>query len=380
MSFAVFACFVCAKAANAQWARQTTFDVGAIRLTRDDFADTGGVNVAGLWSRWNDRVSMVASGAATRISDGRSTAIGLGSASYSVPIHQLRIEGGATGTVIGTSDVKPSSSLLAFGRAHLLGTGRGVWLGGGGGNVHVEETSFPAGTGELGAWLRRGQQRVTLSAVAVNTSTVSTVIFNDATVLRVRDPVQYADVSLSGHVAWRRFELDGIALSRHVSKGELQSTPAASVAAAWWATPYVGVATALGRQLADPIRGTVRTRYATIALRLSAERHGPVAPPRLPPAVPAGEASLVAASAGNGSVIIRVQAPGAQRVELMGDITGWEPRPLDRRGGRWEVRLTTTPGAHHVVVRIDGGAWAAPANLPRIDDELGGTVGLLVVP
>src|SRR4029450_9840934 len=85
-----------------------------------------------------------------------------------------------------------------------------------------------------GAWLRCGQQRVTLSAVAVSTSTVSTVIFNDATVLRVRDPVHYADVSLSGHVAWRRFELDGIALSRHVSKGELQSTPAASVAAAWW--------------------------------------------------------------------------------------------------------------------------------------------------
>ena len=97
MSFAVLACVVCAGTANAQWARQTTFDVGATRLTRDDFADTDGVSVAGLWSRWSERVSLVASGAATRVSDGRSTGIALGSASYTVPIHRLRLEGGEIG-------------------------------------------------------------------------------------------------------------------------------------------------------------------------------------------------------------------------------------------------------------------------------------------
>jgi len=75
-----------------------------------------------------------------------------------------------------------------------------------------------------------------------------------------------------------------------------------------------------------------------------------------------------------------VQAPGAQRVELMGDITGWEPRPLDRRGGRWEVRLTATSGSHHLLLRLDGGQWVVPANLPRLDDELGGVVGLIVIP
>jgi hypothetical protein len=32
------------------------------------------------------------------------------------------------------------------------------------------------------------------------------------------------------------------------------------------------------------------------------------------------------------------------------------------------------------MLRIDGGAWSVPANLPRIDDELGGTVGLIVIP
>jgi hypothetical protein len=64
----------------------------------------------------------------------------------------------------------------------------------------------------------------------------------------------------------------------------------------------------------------------------------------------------------------------------MGDITGWEPRALERRDRWWEIRLTAEAGAHHVVVRVDGGAWMVPANLPRLDDELGGTVGLIVIP
>jgi hypothetical protein len=333
-----------------------------------------------LWSRWSERVSLVASGAATRISDGRSTGIALGSASYLVPIQRVRLEGGATGTVLGTSDLRPSSSYVGFGRAHLLGRDWGAWLGAGGGSVHLEQTTFGAGTGELGAWLRRGEQRLTFSAVTVRTSTVSTTVFSDQTVLRVRDPVHYADVSFGGHGAWKRLELDAVAISRHVSRGELASSPTAAIAGAWWAMPNVAIAAAVGRQLSDPMRGTVRARYATLALRLSAERHGPVQPARTPPVVPPGQASLIAVSTGDGVAIIRVVAPGAARVELMGDLTGWEPRSLERRRDGWELRLTTDAGPHHIVVRIDGGSWIVPANLTRMDDELGGSVGLIVIP
>lgn len=382
MSFAVLAWLTCAGAANAQWARQTTFDVGAIRLTRDDFADTDGVNVAALWSRWNERVSLIASGAATRASDGRSTGIAVGSASYSVPVRRVRLEAGGTATLLGTSDLSPSSSWLGFGRAHLLGQSRGAWIGGGGGGVRRDQGTFGAATGELGLWLRRDEQRLTASVATVRTSTVSTVIFTDETILRVREPVGYSDVSLLAHGAWGAFELDAFGVARDGWKGDVASSAGGSIGAAWWVTRHIAVAGALGRQLSDPMRATARARYATIALRLSAERHRTARAGRAvrEPSPPVGEASLIATPVAEGAFVVRVHAPGAQRVEWMSDITEWEPVQLDRRGDRWELRLTMPSGPHHVLLRIDGGAWIPPSNLPRIDDEFGGRVGLLVIP
>jgi len=245
--------------------------------------------------------------------------------------------------------------------------------------VRRERGTFGAANGELGIWARRGEQRLSLSAAAVSTSTVSTVIFDDQTVLRLRERVGYADVSLAAHGAWRAFEVDVSAVARHAWKGDVASAATASVGGAWWVTPYVGLAAALGRQLSDPMRGTARARYATIALRLSAERHRPLRVLPAPPP-PAGEASIAATPAGGGVALVHVRAPGARRVELMGDVTGWEAVTLGRRGDAWALRLTMASGPHHVLVRVDGGAWRPPSNLPQIDDGLGGRVGLMVVP
>ena len=368
-----------ARAANAQWARQTTFDVGAIRLTRDDFADTDGVNIAALWSRWNERVSLIASGAATRASDGRSTGIALGSASYAVPLRRVRLEAGGTATVLGTSDLQPSSSWLGFSRAHVVGETGGVWVGGGGGRVRTERRSYGAATGDLGAWLRRGEHRLSFTVAPVRTSTITTFVFDDETVLRLREPVGYTDLTLAAHGGWGAFELDAAAVVRDGWKGFVASASTASVSGAWWVTPHVGVAAAAGRQLSDPMRGTVHARYATIAVRFSVERHRSERRPSAP-RVAVGEASLVVEPGGDGTATIRVHSPGARRVEIMGDMTAWEPKELDRRSDRWEGRLTLTSGPHHVLVRIDGGPWMPPSNLPRIDDEYGGRVGLIVVP
>jgi AMP-activated protein kinase-like protein len=79
--------------------------------------------------------------------------------------------------------------------------------------------------------------------------------------------------------------------------------------------------------------------------------------------------------------VVRLRAPGALRVEIMGDFTGWEPVTMVReRTGEWVTTVHFPAGAHRVNVRIDGGAWQVPANLARVTDEFNGVVGVFIVP
>ena len=78
--------------------------------------------------------------------------------------------------------------------------------------------------------------------------------------------------------------------------------------------------------------------------------------------------------------VIRVQASGAHTVELMADFTNWEPVTLSPVAAGFERSFTLPAGSHRVVVRIDGTTWRPPTNTPAVDDDLGGRVGLLVVP
>jgi 1,4-alpha-glucan branching enzyme len=81
-----------------------------------------------------------------------------------------------------------------------------------------------------------------------------------------------------------------------------------------------------------------------------------------------------------GQVTLAVRAAQAQRVEVAGDFTHWEPLDL-RRGadGWWSARVRAAPGAHQLSIRVDGARWTAPPGLPPVRDEFGATVGLLTV-
>jgi hypothetical protein len=45
--------------------------------------------------------------------------------------------------------------------------------------------------------------------------------------------------------------------------------------------------------------------------------------------------------------------------------------PLARVGDAWELPLAAEPGTLRLALRVDGGAWAAPANLPAVADDFG---------
>lgn len=79
-------------------------------------------------------------------------------------------------------------------------------------------------------------------------------------------------------------------------------------------------------------------------------------------------------------VVLWIDAPRAESVEVMGDATQWLVTQMQRnRNGRWRAELKLTPGMHRITVRADGGRWVAPPGLPVGNDDYGSPVGLFVV-
>ena len=88
---------------------------------------------------------------------------------------------------------------------------------------------------------------------------------------------------------------------------------------------------------------------------------------------------MLLSSAGNVRTL-RVVAPGARRVELMGDFTEWNAVPLDQVAkDTWEMTLRIAPGTYRLSVRLNGGAWGPPPGIPSQSDEFNGVVGVVVV-
>jgi hypothetical protein len=89
---------------------------------------------------------------------------------------------------------------------------------------------------------------------------------------------------------------------------------------------------------------------------------------------------IVETTATGARVRIRVEVPqGAERVEVLGDFTVWEPVAMAPRRGGWEVELEVPPGAHHYGFLADG-EWYLPEGEPSaVPDEWGRLSAILVV-
>ncbi len=79
-------------------------------------------------------------------------------------------------------------------------------------------------------------------------------------------------------------------------------------------------------------------------------------------------------------VVLLIDAPRAESVELMGDATQWTVTQMTRnKNGKWRAELNLAPGMHRITVRADGGRWIAPPGLPMSNDDYGSPVGMIVV-
>jgi 1,4-alpha-glucan branching enzyme len=61
------------------------------------------------------------------------------------------------------------------------------------------------------------------------------------------------------------------------------------------------------------------------------------------------------------------KAPGAMRVQLAGDFTQWQQRPVDMRKGDdgiWRTTVELSPGEHHYRFLVDG-QWRDDPECPQ---------------
>lgn len=298
------------------------------------------------------------------------------------PAHGTRVELGAEAQAIAPGGVRATRSALGMVRVYREGgRGRWGWLGAGGGGAEQPESRRHAAVAELGVVQPLGAWRLTAGTSLVDTRTGLVEIARAEQWVRETQPLTYLEPVAGARFARHGVELGADGGVRLVQRGESPAFPPAAPRRLPWMllsgavqlAPSVAVIASGGRVLEDPVRGMPATRFATVGLRLSLGRGHPAVTSREPPLT-----TVVVTR--DGTRVLRVHAPGATRVEVMGTMTGWEAALLSRRGDAWELALAPSPGSHRLVVRVDGGTWRVPPNLPVSADDFGGTVGLLTVP
>lgn len=144
------------------------------------------------------------------------------------------------------------------------------------------------------------------------------------------------------------------------------------------ATLTVGVSSPVGLQigagsyLANRLTSVPGGAFASAGLVM---RFGSATPRTRPAPSPSG---VVPPASGHTRLAIR--APGASRVEVAGDWSGWRAVPARRApNGVWYVDLLIEPGRYRYAFKVDGSTWAVPEGVPAEDDGLGGRSAWLTV-
>jgi hypothetical protein len=270
-----------------------------------------------------------------------------------------------------------SSHLLTGGRLHLANARAGAWLGAVAGTVFDSDSARWAPTRELslGAW--RVREGLALVGSITRASLGDTV-----------------NVDVLGAARWtsEHLELEARAVARVWSSEAVRQPDTgvfAEISAFVPLGSHIALALAAGRYPSDPLRRVLSAKYASAGVRFTiAGSDEPSIPLVAGPTrvayvdygstEPTTEPRLEIAPAGD-THTLRMHAPNATTVELMGDFTDWKPSAFTRAGdGLWEMRVALTPGIHRLNIRIDGGEWIVP-NGARSEAGDFGAVGVIVI-
>jgi Glycogen recognition site of AMP-activated protein kinase len=356
-------CLTTPRALAAQW--QASGELGVARLEQTRIprstAETLGATIDGVFSRALIR----STGLLSATESGRLSAQAGAIATLFGPLdRRVRWELSAAASRFDQTGAQTASSAEALGRL-LFGVGRrGAAVGLAGGTRRADAGRQPFGSLSLGGWQGFKREQVGLDIMLVRTTTRP---FDEAP----RIGLNYGDASANWRHDQGRFSIGAVAGVRVSNSSLVPNGGWGSVDASVWLGSHVALVAAGGRSPQDVIRGVPRVTYGSIALRVTSFARPSLVRPRPRPNGPRLDATRE---------YIEVRADSATQVELMGDFTDWLPIALERRGDVWRIERELSPGLHRLMIRIDGGEWTTPMNLPRAKDELGGVVGLVTVP
>jgi len=362
---------------------QVTADVGSSVLRQTGLPESA-VFTAGADLRWlAPRGSVSSSALAALASDGRGTGqVLIVGALQGPPAQFAHWEVAGSASAYGLTNDLPTTSVQLMAREYVGGALRGVFVGAGGAGILRNQLWRPAVVGQTGGWWRRGVDQFLGTISATTTIAEAHQNFPGFGDFMLTERAVYADFS-SG---WRRDERSYSITAAVGLRAGFRAVSAVdgwgSMTGEWWVTPHAALVAGVGRGLADVIRGVPPTRYATVALRVALQpRVSLVLLPAVPPM--AGPRLVVAPGSEPNQRTIEVHALGASAVEIMADFTSWEPVALtrgDESSEVWRVERSIEQGPHRIAVRLNGGEWRVPANLPRVSNGFGGSVGLITVP
>jgi hypothetical protein len=361
---------------------QVTADVGSAVLRQTGFVESA-VLTAGADVRWSGpRASFSSSALAAAASDGRGTGQGLiTGALHGQPGGRTRWQVAGAASAYGLTNDLPTMSGQVMIREYIGGAALGWFVGGGGGGIVRNHLWRPALVGQSGAWWRRGPDQFLATISATSTVAEQHANYPAYGDYVVTNPAAFGDVTSTWQREGRAYSITVNGGLRAGFRGMSRLDGWGSATAERWVAPHVAVVASVGRALGDVVRGVPPTRYASLSLRMALQPRASLVP-RPKGTLASGPRLIVAEANSSATRSIEVRVDSASSVEIMADFTSWEPVALSRdtSSGVWRLERSIEPGLHRIAVRIDGGQWHVPANLPRVSNGFGGTVGLVTVP
>lgn len=358
-----------ARSALAQW--QVTGELGTSRLSQQGLGQSNATTFGVSTETGGERFALRSSALGAFMNSGRGTAQWVTTGIVATPTrNSWSLQTLGSVSAFGQSNLAPTSSADGIVQVRFGDGLRNIAVGGGSGVTSHNAVSIPELRGVADGMFGLDRERFSASASITRTRAV----FGESSIL-VDNSLVYANyVDVGGGwkhtgASWSVGAAGGIRSADASSSDEWHSFEGEL-----WVAPRVALTASVGRTLEDFVRGVPSATYATFALRLSSQPHlhlfaGGMSGPR-----------LLASRGADQSRRIELLGVKASSVEFMADFTDWNPVALDRVGTTWRFDGLIPSGPHRIAIRIDGGEWIAPPNLPKVTDDLGGAMGLITIP